>query len=96
MVATYRRTDVRSAGVAWCAWFGHVGGSGGPLVGGLLVASGIAVDSVSPVLTALAVLGALLTLLVPTADARHAQAARRSTPAALAVEPGDLLAHRAR
>jgi AAHS family benzoate transporter-like MFS transporter len=95
-VATYYRTNVRSAGVAWCAGFGRLGGIGGPLIGGLLVASGIALDSVFHVLTALAVLGALLTFLVPTADARHARAVRRAAPAALAVEPGDLLARRAR
>ena len=39
---------------------------------------------------------AMLPLVVPPADARHARAARRSAPAALAVEPGDLLANRAR
>ncbi|SNR51743.1 MFS transporter [Blastococcus mobilis] len=94
-VATYYRTNVRSAGVAWCAGFGHLGGIGGPLIGGLLVASGIALNSIFYVLTALAVLGALLTLLVPTADARHAQAARRTAPARLAMEPGGLLARRA-
>jgi MFS transporter, AAHS family, benzoate transport protein len=94
-VATYYRTNVRSAGVAWCAGFGRLGGIGGPLIGGLLVASGIALNTIFYVLTALAVLGALLTLLVPTADARHAQAARRAAPARLAVEPGDLLARTA-
>ncbi|WP_100499324.1 MFS transporter [Geodermatophilus chilensis] len=94
-VATYYRTNVRTAGVAWCAGFGRLGGIGGPLIGGLLVASGIALNSIFYVLTALAVLGALLTLVVPTADARHAQAARRAAPAGLAVEPGDLLARTA-
>ena len=95
-VATYYRTNVRSAGVAWCAGFGRLGGIGGPLIGGLLVASGIALNTIFHVLTALAVVGALLTLVVPTADARHAQAARRTAPVALALEPGDLLARRAR
>ncbi|WP_208104466.1 MFS transporter [Geodermatophilus obscurus] len=95
-VATYYRTNVRSAGVAWCAGFGRLGGIGGPLIGGLLVASGIALNTIFYVLTALAVVGALLTLVVPTADARHAQAARRTAPVALALEPGDLLARRAR
>ena len=33
---------------------------------------------------------------VPTADARHARVAHRAARAALAVEPGDLLARRAR
>ena len=95
-VATYYRTNVRSAGVAWCAGFGRLGGIGGPLIGGLLVASGIALNTIFYVLTALAVVGALLTLVVPTADARHAQAVRRTAPVALALEPGDLLARRAR
>ncbi len=95
-VATYYRTNVRSAGVAWCAGFGRLGGIGGPLIGGLLIASGIALNSIFYVLAVLAVLGALLTLLVPTADARHAQAVRRAAPAGLAVEPGDLLARRVR
>ena len=87
---------MRSAGVAWCAGFGRLGGIGGPLIGGLLVASGIALNTTFYVLTALAVVGALLTLVVPTADARHAQAARWTAPAALALEPGDLFAHRSR
>jgi len=95
-VATYYRTNVRSAGVAWCAGFGRLGGIGGPLIGGLLVSSGMALNSIFYVLTALAVVGALLTLVVPTAEARHAQAARRTASAALALEPGDLLAHRTR
>jgi AAHS family benzoate transporter-like MFS transporter len=95
-VATYYRTNVRSAGVAWCAGFGRLGGIGGPLIGGLLVASGIALDTIFYVLTALAVFGALLALLVPTSAARHARADRRAAPAGLAVEPGDLLARGAR
>jgi MFS transporter, AAHS family, benzoate transport protein len=82
--------------VAWCAGFGRLGGIGGPLIGGLLVASGIALNTIFYVLTALAVVDALLPLLVPTSDARHAQAARRAAPAGLAVEPGDLLARGAR
>ena len=39
-VANYYRTNVRSAGVAWCAGFGRLGGVGGPLIGGLLVGIG--------------------------------------------------------
>ncbi|RBY83851.1 MFS transporter [Geodermatophilus sp. TF02-6] len=94
-VATYYRTNVRSAGVAWCAGFGRLGGIGGPLIGGVLVASGIALNSIFYALTALAVCGALLALLVPTSGSRHAQAARRAAPARLAVEPGNLLARTA-
>ncbi|MBM7808516.1 AAHS family benzoate transporter-like MFS transporter [Geodermatophilus bullaregiensis] len=66
-VANYYRTNVRSAGVAWCAGFGRLGGVAGPLVGGLLVAAGLALESIFYVLTGLAAFGALLTLLVPVA-----------------------------
>ncbi|MBM7808500.1 AAHS family benzoate transporter-like MFS transporter [Geodermatophilus bullaregiensis] len=75
-VATYYRTNVRSAGVAWCAGFGRLGGIGGPLVGGLLIASGLALNSIFYVLTALAVVGSLLTLLVPRAESRTASSPR--------------------
>lgn len=71
-VATYYRTNVRSAGVAWCAGFGRLGGIGGPIIGGLLITAGLALNSIFYVLVALAVLGAVLTLFVPTA-ARTAQ-----------------------
>jgi MFS transporter, AAHS family, benzoate transport protein len=94
-VATYYRTNVRSAGVAWCAGFGRLGGIGGPLIGGLLIASGLALNTIFYVLTALAVVGSLLTLLVPRAESRTAPAARRRVSAGLAVEPSDLLARTA-
>ena len=45
-VANYFRTNVRGAGVAWCAGFGRLGGVGGPLLGGLLVAAGLALNSI--------------------------------------------------
>jgi AAHS family benzoate transporter-like MFS transporter len=73
-VATYYRTTVRGAGVAWCAGFGRLGGIGGPLIGGLLISSGLALNSIFVVLTALAVLGALLTLVVPKASRRGGDA----------------------
>ncbi|HZH21549.1 MAG TPA: MFS transporter [Geodermatophilus sp.] len=94
-VATYYRTNVRSAGVAWCAGFGRLGGIGGPLIGGLLIASGLALNTIFHVLTALAVVGSLLTLLVPRAESRTALATRRRVSAGLAVEPSDLLARTA-
>ena len=40
-VANYYRTNVRGAGVAWCAGFGRLGGVGGPLLGGLLIGAGL-------------------------------------------------------
>lgn len=70
-VANYYRTNVRSAGVAWCAGFGRLGGVAGPLVGGLLVASGLALDAIFYVLAGMAVLGTLLTLAVPVARRRR-------------------------
>jgi MFS transporter, AAHS family, benzoate transport protein len=64
-VANYFRTNVRGAAVAWCAGFGRLGGVGGPLLGGLLVAAGLALNSIFYVLAGLALLGVILTLLVP-------------------------------
>ena len=66
-VANYYRTNVRGAGVAWCAGFGRLGGVGGPLLGGFLVGAGLALDSIFYVLAALGLLGLVLTLLVPVA-----------------------------
>jgi AAHS family benzoate transporter-like MFS transporter len=57
--------------VAWCAGFGRLGGVGGPLLGGLLVAAGLALNSIFFILAGLALVGALLTLLVPTRRAQH-------------------------
>ena len=82
-VATYYRTNVRGAGVAWCAGFGRLGGIGGPLVGGLLIASGLALESIFYVLAVLAVLGAALAVVVPPARrAGAAAAARAAAPVA--------------
>jgi MFS transporter, AAHS family, benzoate transport protein len=64
-VANYYRTNVRGAGVAWCAGFGRLGGVGGPLLGGFLLSGGFALDTIFYVLAALGLLGLLLTLLVP-------------------------------
>jgi len=65
-VANYFRTNVRGAAVAWCAGFGRLGGVGGPLLGGLLVAAGLALNSIFFILAGVALLGVILTLLVPT------------------------------
>jgi AAHS family benzoate transporter-like MFS transporter len=64
-VANYFSTKVRGAAVAWCAGFGRLGGVGGPLLGGLLIAAGLALNSIFYILAALALLGMVLTLLVP-------------------------------
>lgn len=64
-VANYFRTNVRGAAVAWCAGFGRLGGVGGPLLGGILVAAGLALNSIFYILAAIALVGVVLTVLVP-------------------------------
>jgi AAHS family benzoate transporter-like MFS transporter len=70
-VANYYRTNVRAAGVAWCAGFGRLGGIGGPMLGSLLIGAGLALDSIFYVLAAIGILGVALTLLVPMARSAH-------------------------
>ena len=65
-VANYFPTRVRGAGVAWCAGFGRLGGVGGPVIGGLLIAAGLSIDTIFFVLAGLAFVGVLLTLIVPS------------------------------
>jgi AAHS family benzoate transporter-like MFS transporter len=77
-VANYYRTSVRAAGVAWCAGFGRLGGIGGPLLGGLLIAGGFTLDAIFYILAALGFLGAVLTMMVPMATARQRQAPRQT------------------
>jgi AAHS family benzoate transporter-like MFS transporter len=66
-VANYFPTRVRGAGVAWCAGFGRLGGVGGPLVGGLLIAASLSIETIFFTLAGLALVGVALTLLVPAA-----------------------------
>jgi len=75
-VANYYRTNVRGAGVAWCAGFGRLGGVAGPLLGGFLIGAGLALNSIFYVLAALALLGTVLTLLVPSARRREVTTTR--------------------
>ena len=77
-VANYYRTNVRAAGVAWCAGFGRLGGIGGPMLGSTMIGAGFQLDSIFYVLAALGVLGVLLTLLVPMARAQLVQSSRRA------------------
>ena len=72
-VANYYRTNVRAAGVAWCAGFGRLGGIGGPMLGSTLIGAGFQLDSIFYVLAGLGLLGVMLTLLVPMARAQSAQ-----------------------
>lgn len=78
-VANYFPTRVRGAGVAWCAGFGRLGGVGGPLIGGLLIAAGFSIDTIFFILAALALIGVVLTLAVPM---RHADPAGAPATAA--------------
>ena len=64
-VANYYRTQVRAAGVAWCAGFGRIGGIGGPVLGSVLIAAGLPLDTIFYILAGLAMVGVALTLLVP-------------------------------
>jgi len=64
-VANYYRTNVRAAGVAWCAGFGRLGGIGGPVLGSFLISSGLQLDSIFYLLAGIACFGAALTLTVP-------------------------------
>lgn len=80
-VANYYRTNVRGAGVAWCAGFGRLGGVGGPLLGGFLISGGFALNSIFYILAGLAILGVILTLVVPMAR-RQREPSQRLLPAA--------------
>jgi AAHS family benzoate transporter-like MFS transporter len=66
-VANYYRTNVRAAGVAWCAGFGRIGGIGGPMLGSFLIGVGLELDYIFYILAGLGLLGVALTLLVPMA-----------------------------
>lgn len=80
-VANYYRTNVRAAGVAWCAGFGRLGGIGGPMLGSTLIGAGLALDAIFYVLAGLGVVGMLLTLLVPMARSQSQPAPRGAAPA---------------
>lgn len=69
LVANFYRTNVRGAGVAWCAGFGRLGGVGGPMLGGYLAGGGFALETIFYILASLGVLGVVFTLLVPSARA---------------------------
>jgi AAHS family benzoate transporter-like MFS transporter len=83
LVANYYRTNVRAAGVAWCAGFGRLGGIGGPLVGGILIGAGLGMTQIFFILAGVAVLGLVLILMVPQ---------RRELPTIVTVDPSKPLA----
>jgi AAHS family benzoate transporter-like MFS transporter len=76
LVANYYRTNVRSAGVAWCAGFGRLGGVGGPILGGYLAGGGFALETIFYILASVALLGSVLTLLVGSFKQQAAEFAR--------------------
>lgn len=82
-VANYYRTNVRAAGVAWCAGFGRLGGIGGPMLGSALIGASFPLDAIFYVLAGLGLLGTVLTLLVPMARTQNVSGASM-TPAAAA------------
>jgi AAHS family benzoate transporter-like MFS transporter len=90
LVANYYRTNVRGAGVAWCAGFGRLGGVGGPVIGGLMIGAGLSTNAIFWVLAGLAVLGGLLTLAVPAAHRALRTVPIEPTPA---VTPAAETAH---
>ena len=64
-VSNYYNSAARGAGVAWCAGFGRLGGIFGPLIGGLLMAAGVENEIAFYVFSAVAIVGALVTVCVP-------------------------------
>jgi len=68
LVANFYRTNVRSAGVAWCAGFGRLGGVGGPILGGYLAGGGFALETIFYILASVALFGSVLTILVGTTN----------------------------
>ena len=82
-VANYYRTNVRAAGVAWCAGFGRLGGVGGPLVGGILIGAGLGVTQIFLILAGVALVGLAFVLLVPQ---------RRERPTIEAIDPSTSVA----
>jgi AAHS family benzoate transporter-like MFS transporter len=64
-VSNFYTTRTRAAGVAWCAGFGRLGGILGPLLGGLLLSAGVTGQTAFWLFAVVALLGAVVTALVP-------------------------------
>ena len=62
---TTSRPTPGAAGVAWCASVGRLGGVLGPIIGGWLAAAGIGGSTAFYIYGAVALLGALVTVLIP-------------------------------
>lgn len=63
--SNYYTTNARAAGVAWCASVGRFGGILGPIIGGWLAAAGIGGAAAFYIYGAVALVGAVVTILVP-------------------------------
>lgn len=64
-VSTYYTTNARSAGVAWFAGFGRIGGVIGPFIGGFIASIGLGGAQAFYVFAGVALFGALMAYLVP-------------------------------
>jgi AAHS family benzoate transporter-like MFS transporter len=67
LVSNYYRTNVRGAGVAWCAGFGRLGGVVGPVFIGYMQQAELPIDTTFQILAGVAAVGAVLTLVLPMA-----------------------------
>ncbi len=65
MVSNYYPTSARAAGVAWCAGFGRLGGILGPVIGGALIGAGVGGGAAFRIFALVAIIGAVVTSLVP-------------------------------
>lgn len=63
-VSNYYPTPARTAGVAWCAGFGRLGGIGGPLVGGFLISAQLPSNAAFFVFAGVALAGGMVTMFV--------------------------------
>ncbi|GAB3283841.1 aromatic acid/H+ symport family MFS transporter [Sinomonas notoginsengisoli] len=82
-VSNFYTTRTRAAGVAWCAGFGRLGGILGPIAGGLLLSAGVTGQTAFYLFAVVALLGAVVTALVPHPRGRaHDDAAAASASGA--------------
>ncbi len=70
LTANYFGTEARAAGVAWCAGFGRIGGILGPVIGGVIIGAGLSSGSALYIFAGLALVGSVLTSLVPRSPAQ--------------------------
>lgn len=92
--SNYFTTNARAAGVAWCASVGRLGGVLGPIIGGWLAAAGIGGSTAFYIYGGVALLGALVTVMVPPQrkleEAEHQVeeiAGHRTEPSAAVKQP---------